>query len=221
MMRRLSLLGLAAQRRQQYRQRVALRRLALAGLALASLSAPAQAVSLTASQLNGNQLRTEFSTASLISLDLVLNNTLPVQLGYTLDADDIARGHVDFNAIIAEVGGAGIPGVHLSLAGASFSLLGAAQATSSLGEAMTTTPLHQGGLITVAFMPTQGGVVNELYLGNALADGAQDWRIGFAGLQPGDSFAMNVAMVPEPGAWALMLSGLGLLAWRQHRRRTA
>lgn len=194
--------------------------LSLVSLAAALLlAAPAQAVSLTASQLNGNSLNTDFSTASLISFDLALDTGLPISLEYSVDADDLLRGGIGFNALVAEYSGAGIPGLRVGLLGASFDVLGSARASSSMGEALETLPVSQGGAVALDFSPAQGGVVNEIYLGDPFAEGFQDWHVDFTGLQAGDHFTLNVAVVPEPAEWALMLAGLMGLAWQRRRAR--
>ncbi|MEW6678929.1 MAG: PEP-CTERM sorting domain-containing protein [Pseudomonadota bacterium] len=181
------------------------------------LAGSAQAVSLTGSVLNGNSLNTDFSTPSLMAFDLNLDTSLPVSLTYTVDADDILRGGADLNAIIADTSGAGVPALQFSLAGADFDGLGAAAGISSEGEALVTNPGMQPGGVVVAFTLSEGGVVNDVYLGDPFEEGFQNWHVSFAGLQAGDSFTLSVAAVPEPAEWALMLAGLGLVAWRQNR----
>ena len=185
-----------------------------------SLAGAAHAVSLTSSVLNGNALNTDFSSAELISFDLALRSGLPVSLTFTyaLDEADIARGGVGLNAIIADYSGMGIPGLRISLIDAAFGLLGTAKAVSSAGEVLSTNPVLGAGVVAVDFSLTEGGVVNEVYLGDPFSEGLQDWRVSFDGLQSGDHFTLNVTVVPEPAAWALMLAGLGLLAWRRTGR---
>lgn len=183
-----------------------------------SLAGAAHAVSLTSSALNGNTLKTDFSSAELISFDLALTSGLPVSLTYALDEADIARGGVGLNAIIADFSGMGIPGLRIRLIDAAFGLLGTAKAVSSAGEVLSTNPVLAAGVVAVDFSLTEGGVVNEVYLGDPFSEGLQDWQVSFDGLQSGDHFTLNVAVVPEPAAWALMLAGLGLLAWRRTGR---
>jgi len=196
-----------------------IRSLSFIALAAAlGLAGGAHAVSLTGSVLNGNQLNTEFSTSSLISFDLVLWSGLPVSLTYALDEDDITRGSVGLNALIADYSGMGLPGLRLSLSDATFGVLGAARAVSSAGEALTTQATFESGVVAVDFLLTEGGAVNEIYLGDPFSEGLQDWQVRFAGLNSGDQFTLSVAVVPEPAAWALMLAGLGVLAWRRQGR---
>lgn len=193
-------------------------------LALAAalcLSPAAQAVSLSTSNLNGNALDTSFSTASLIAFDLDLSNTLPVTLMFSLDADDIVRGGADFNALIREITDAGIPGLRLTLsAGAGFDLVEPPRAATLTGDALTGSVFAASPAdLSLGFATAAGDPVTEIYLGNPfLEEGFQDWHVNFGGMAVGDQFTLSVAVVPEPGEWALMLAGLGLVGFAARRR---
>lgn len=193
----------------------------LALVAALCLSPAAQAVSLSTSTLNGNELDTSFSTPSLIAFDLTLFNTLPVTLVFDLDEEDINRGSADFNALVREVAGAGIPGLRLTLSGgASFDFVEAPRAASQWGDALTGSVFSASPTdLSLGFVTLAGNPVTETYLGNPLSeDGIPDWHVNLRGLGAGEQFTLTVAVVPEPGEWMLMLAGLGLVGFATRRR---
>jgi hypothetical protein len=179
-------------------------------LAALCLCQPAQAVSLGTSTLNGNAIDTSFSTSSLLAIDLSFINALPVGLSFTIDAEDINAGGIDFNAIVREVSGSGIGSLRVTTSGAPISL--------NVGTVRASTV--EGDLLSENFFV--GAPVAEFYLGNPLFEvGPTDWRIGFAGLSAGDSFTLDLAItpsVPEPSEWMMMLGGLGMIVLSASRR---
>ena len=179
-------------------------------LAALCLCQPAQAVSLGTSTLNGNAIDTSFSTSSLLAIDLSFINALPVGLSFTIDAEDIIAGGIDFNAIVREVSGSGIGSLSVTTGGAPISL--------NVGTVRASTV--DGDLLSENFFA--GAPVAEFYLGNPLFEvGPTDWRIGFAGLSAGDSFTLDLAItpsVPEPSEWMMMLGGLGMIVLSASRR---
>ncbi len=175
----------------------------LALLAAFSIALPAQAVTLESATLNGNLLDTSFSTPSLIAFDISLLNNSPLSFSFVLDADDIAAGGVDVNAILRDVSGFGIGSFTLTAGGAPISVV--------TGSLLATTV--NGDLLSNDYFA--GAPVAEFYFGNPfLEDGLVDWRIGFSGLDAGDRFTLDLATtpaVPEPREWMLMLAGIGLI----------
>ena len=182
----------------------------LSALAALCLCQPAQAVTLDTSVLNGNALDTRFSTSSLLALDLTMINAMPVGLSFTIEADDIAAGGIDFNAIVREISGFGIGSLSLTTGGAPISL--------TAGTVRATTV--NGDLLYADFFAS--APVSEFYVGNPFLEaGPIDWHIGFAGLSAGDRFTLDLAItpsVPEPREWMMMLGGLGMIAMSARRR---
>lgn len=196
--------------------------LALAAAALCA-SAPSHALTPGPSTLNGNLLDTSFSSASLLALDLTVFGTQATTLAFTVDADDIAAGGIDFQALIREVAGAGIGALTLSLDGASFGVIGTSRATTLGGELLDAVAFAPSpGQATLGAATVIGDPVTELYLGNVFfEEGASDWRIEFGGLAAGATFTLDistVAAVPEPREWMLMLAGFGLVGLSAARR---
>ena len=187
------------------------------------LSAPAHALTLTTSTLNGNLLDTSFSTAELLAIDLTAFNMQPIELRFTLDADDIAASGIDFNALVREVAGTGFGSLTLTLDGARFERIGPAQAATLNGElidAFVFVPTAaQAQLSTLTLT---GNPATEFYVGNPFFDEAlTDWRIDFTGMQADDAFTLAInalPAVPEPREWMLMLAGIGLIGLSAARR---
>lgn len=195
--------------------------LALAGALCVAL--PAHAVTLESATLNGNILDNAFSTPSLLSLDLTLLNTAPVSLSFIIDADDVAAGGADFNALVREVAGWGIASLKLTLSGARFDALSDPLAATYGGDLLPGALYAQDAAhLDLSALPLPGDAANEFYLGNPFFDeGASDWRIGFAGLNAGDRFTLDIGVtpaVPEPADWAMMLAGLGMIVLSAARR---
>lgn len=182
----------------------------LSALAALCLCQPAQAITFGASVLNGNSVDTSFSTSSLLSIDVTLINALPVVLSFTIDADDITAGGIDFNAIVRDVSGFGIGSLSVTTDGAPISL--------TAGTVRATTV--NGDLLSADFFA--GAPVAEFYFGNPFLEiGPIDWRMGFAGLNAGDRVTLDLAItpsVPEPREWMMMLGGLGMIAMSARRR---
>lgn len=201
----------------------------LIALAAALVTAlPAYAVTLDSSSLNGNLLDDSFSTPSLVSLDLSLLNTSPISLSFIIDADDIAAGGVDFNALVREVSGWGIGSLSLTLGNAQFIQATGAQFTTLNGDLRdahvqspwpTTYPLSS---LTLGALTLVGDPATEFYLGNPFMDAdTSDWRIAFSGLSAGDRFTLDIGLtpaVPEPDDWAMMLAGLGMIVLSAARK---
>lgn len=184
---------------------------------------PAHAVTLESATLNSNLLDSAFSTPSLLALDLTLINTAPVSLSFIIDADDVAAGGADFNALVREAAGWGIGSLSLSLSGASFDAVSAPLAATYAGDLLTgVVYAPDAAHLDVSALPMPGDAASEFYLGNPFFEpGVSDWRIGFAGLNAGDRFTLDIGVtpaVPEPADWAMMLAGLGMILLSAARR---
>ncbi|MBU0602548.1 MAG: hypothetical protein KKD25_09130 [Gammaproteobacteria bacterium] len=191
--------------------------LALAGALV--ISAPTHAVTLDSATLNGNALDTSFSSASLLALDLTLFNALPTAMSFVVDADDIAAGGIDFNALIREVSGAGLPGLRLTLSGARFGSIGSARGATQSGDLPDVTFGGSATDVIVSAVASASASFTEIYVGNPFyEDTLDDWRIAFDTMHAGDVFSLNVAVVPEPREWMLMLAGLGMIGLSAARR---
>lgn len=191
--------------------------LALAGALV--ISAPTHAVTPDSATLNGNALDTSFSSASLLALDLTLFNALPTTMSFVVDADDIAAGGIDFNALIREVGGAGLPGLRLTLSGARFGAIGSARGATQSGDLPDVTFIGSATDVIASAVASASASFTEVYVGNPFyEDTLDDWRIAFDTMHAGDVFSLNVAVVPEPREWMLMLAGLGMIGLSAARR---
>jgi hypothetical protein len=52
-----------------------------------------------------------------------------------------------------------------------------------------------------------------------MESGASDWMIDFSAVESGATFGLSVTAVPEPGTYAMLLAGLGLIGTMVRRRR--
>jgi hypothetical protein len=176
----------------------------------AGLSLPAHAATLESATLNGNLLDTRFSTPSLIALDVSLLNNAALSFSFMLDADDVSRGLMDFNAIVRDVTGLGIGSLNVTLGGAPVTWTAGAVRAATI----------DGDLLDTGFFA--GAPVTEFYFGNPFyEEGLTDWRIAFTGLNAGDRFTLDITTtpaVPEPREWMMMLGGLGMIVLSAARK---
>lgn len=187
----------------------------LAAVAASVLAAvpSVHALELMATDADSHVVSLEFSTPQTIAADIGFVSPGSVTLTYALDADDVARGSAAFNGILDNFTGGtfGLLTVSVSAGGLN---LGAFESNDG---AMTIVSQDVTS-VTFAFSPL---LETQAYLGDPFFTGtASDWALDLTGLAAGDSFSLTVAVaVPEPGTWAMLAGGLGLLGLLRRRRR--
>lgn len=184
-------------------------------LALALLgTAQAQAVTFEGSVTQGATVVADYAANGLISFDIDFASFAPATLTYRVDDGDLTAGGLSFNAILRNlVAGVGFDAYTVALGGSgSFASAGSVTRQFGGGTQLAVAPQ----LATIGFTPAE---YLDIELGNALGTtpGAQDWVLG--GLSVGDRISLTVTPVPEPGAVALMLAGLGVVGFVARRRK--
>ncbi len=182
----------------------------LALSALASTSAMA-AVLIDTVSAPGNEVA-DFSEAGLIAFNLDLAQLSTITLNYRLTAADLS-GPITFNAVIANRGALDLETVQLSLGGSRFETIGTV--SRAFGGTATVSSLANGSSALISLGSPE---YYELELGDVFGQaGRLNWQIATAGLQAGDTLSITVA-VPEPQTYAMLLAGLGVVAFTARRR---
>lgn len=178
-------------------------------LSLAALATQAQALQLVGVQAGGNDASVTLNGSSL-ALDLTLRNSAPVRVELALEAADVGQW-LAFNAVVGAAPGNVLPGLQLSLQGASFGLVGSITPAFGQLASISGDDLRQ----TLQFNPAETYAVD---LGAPFGQaGTQDWLLAPTGLQAGDRLALTISAVPEPTTTAML--GLGLAALLVAARR--
>ena len=177
------------------------------------ICAPAHAVVFNGSTTYGASVGADYSEAGLISFDLDLADLQSFRFDYRLTAADLL-GPLNFNGIIRNYTGTGLTDLSLTLGNGSFASAGTVD--RSFGGSSVVSLNGANALVHFSspeFLDTT--------LGNPLAQsGLVNWTIDTAGLRLNDSLTVTIATpVPEPGTLAMMLAGMGLLAWSARRVR--
>jgi hypothetical protein len=142
----------------------------------------------------------------------------------TVDAASSFATGAAFNLQISGTG-AGQYG-QLAAGGQTVTLSGSTQLTLTLGSGYTP---NGGDIITLISNPSNA-VAQNFYSGSTLlTDGTQffaagyEWQINYEGAPGADGGNINdvylTSAIPEPGTWATLASGLGMLLLLQRNRR--
>jgi hypothetical protein len=171
----------------------------------ALLAAPASAV--VVSSVSGPSVNTvsDFSTAGLAALNFDIGQLYTsTTIQFTLEDADIGAPLL-FNAVVANLTGAGIGNFFVSLANATFQTVGGVE---TLFGATATTSLD--GTMQYASIRFDPADTYGFNLGDPFAGGQYpDWEISTAGLSAGDSFSLTMGTpVSEPGTLVLLLAAL-------------
>jgi hypothetical protein len=176
------------------------------------LASNASAALYTGTSGSSANVVTDYSGADALSFDFDLKNFTPLTLNFLVEAADLANPLVSFNALIRNQTGFGFAQLDVSLENARFA------------QAGTITPSF-GTLASFAASATSAGATfspaepAELYFGNPLGvAGQRDWVLDLAGRAVGDRFSIR-ASVPEPGSYALLLGGMGMLYLARRRKQ--
>jgi hypothetical protein len=190
-------------------------RTALAVALATALYVPlAQALTLVDTQANGATVNTSFSTTDTIAADLDFPTAGQVTLAFALDAGDITRGTALFNGIVNNLSSTALASLQVSV---NRGTLTPGSVLSNDGSSVLSRP--SANTVDISFTTP---LTTFVELGDPLLQGRQDWTVGFAGLATGDTITVTwtAAPVPEPGTWALLAGGLGLLGVQaRHTRR--
>ena len=179
---------------------------AAAALACSALLAtPASAVVVSGVSGPAANAVTDFSTAGLAALNFDLGRLYSgTTVQFTLEDADIGAPLL-FNAVIANLTGAGVAQFFLTLANASFSSVGGVE--TLFGATATTSLDNTGQYASIRFDPADS---YGFHVGDPFATGQfADWQIDTAGLAAGDSFSLTMGTpVSEPGTLMLLLAAL-------------
>lgn len=184
-----------------------------AAAALVLASGGAQAVTFEGYSAGAGTLVENFSAAGLLSFDIDFANFTPAVLDFRIDEGDLGMP-ITFNALVRNFTGQGLESLSFTLSSGSFSTVGT---VTRLFGGVAPSVGGPGGAVAISFSPPE---FLDVEIGNVLGTtaGALDWRIDNTGFNPGDRFSITVA-IPEPGTYAMLLAGLGLVGWLARRRQ--
>ncbi len=185
---------------------------AAATLALGLAAGSAHAISFEGYTAGAGTVVDAYSDIGLVSFDIDFANFTPAVLDFRIDDEDLLAP-ITFNAVIRNYTGSGIDALRFTLSSGSFSTVGTV--TRSFGG--DTVVGGDAQSVLLSFTPAE---FLDLEVGNVFGStpGALDWKMGNEGFAVGERFSITVA-IPEPGTYALMLAGLGLVGLLARRRR--
>lgn len=185
-----------------------LSKLFLSFVAALVMSTAANAAILTSS--TGNVV-TDYSTPSLVSFDLDLEDFSSTTLNFMIEQDDLLAP-LSLNAIIRNLSGVELERFSFSLDGIAF--LAAGSVTPTFGTIGQTS--FDSDSASIAFSTPEWA---EFHFGNPTGvAGDSDWVLSTAGLAAGDMFSIT-ATVPEPSSLSLVLAAMALIGAVAMRRR--
>lgn len=180
-------------------------------LAALAMSTAANAAILTSSTGSSANVVTDYSTPSLVSFDLDLEDFSSTTLNFMIEQDDLL-GPLSLNAIIRNLSGVGLERFTFTLDGIPF--FAAGSVTPTFGTIGQTT--FDSDSASIAFSTPEWA---EFHFGNPTGvAGDSNWVLSTAGLAAGDSFSIT-ATVPEPSSLSLMLAAMALIGAVAVRRR--
>lgn len=155
-----------------------------------------------------------FGSGAAQSFDIDFGAITRVTLAFVTFRDEAAPT-MSFSALINNQSGYNFDGLNVRLTGG-------AVFQSPSGSVTPTFGTLAGTVVTPAqvVMSLSVGEPYALSFGNPLGEvGASDWMIDFSAVESGATFGLSVTAVPEPGTYAMLLAGLGLIGTMVRRRR--
>jgi hypothetical protein len=182
----------------------------LAAAALAFCASQASAITFEGAVTQGGTVVVDFSGNSLVSFDIDFRSFAPVLIDFRVDDADM-QAPITLSAMLRNFTGSGIDGFRLALDRGVFASAGTV--TPQFGG--TASVVLDGNAATILFSAPE---FLDVEVGNALGNtpGASNWGLG--NLMAGDRFTLSVTPVPEPGTYAMLLAGLGVLGFVARRR---
>ncbi len=191
--------------------------IATAAALLLGAAGPASALIVQGSSTTGASVFTDYSGAGLLSFDLDLADTRPVFIDLQIEAADLGAP-VNFSAVVRNFIGQGVSSLQFVLSSGSFDSIGSVQRFGGSTRVDSAQPQQ----VLLSFEPME---FLDLQIGDPLGMGTgagslRNWTLASQGFSAGDRFTLTVsATVPEPGTWALLGAGLGLLGLTTLRLR--
>lgn len=148
------------------------------------------------------------------SFDIDFGTMTRVTLAFVTFRDEAAPS-MSFSALINNFTGYNFEGLNVRLTGGAVFQSPSGSVTPTFGTLAGTVATP-----TQVAMSFSSGEPYALSFGNPLGEaGASDWMIDFSAVESGATFGLSVTAVPEPGTYAMLLAGLGLIGTMVRRRQ--